>query len=80
VNIGVSVFMFLGAGLVLGINQVSTSTVQLLLPLVVGNFVYIAGTDLLPQFKDTDNWMLHSLVFSVGVGAMYLIPFIKAAV
>jgi Predicted divalent heavy-metal cations transporter len=80
VNIGVSVFMFLGAGLVLGISQVSGSTVKLLLPLVVGNFVYIAGTDLLPQFKDTDRWVLHSLVFSVGVGAMYLIPFIKAAV
>lgn len=80
VNIGVSAFMFLGAAVVLGISQVSESAVPVLLPLVVGNFVFIAGSDLLPDVKDRDNWVKHLLVFSLGVAIMYAVPFIKAFV
>ena len=36
VNIGISIFMFLGAGMVLGLSQISSATVPLLLPIVVG--------------------------------------------
>lgn len=77
VNIGISLFMFAGAGLVIGLSQVSGSSIPVLLPLVIGNFVYIAGSDLLPEFKDSENWFRHLLVFSIGVGIMYAIPIIK---
>lgn len=80
VNIGISVFMFLGAAIVLGLSQFSGSTVKYLLPLVVGNFVYIAGSDLLPEFKSRDGWYTHLLMFLVGVGIMYAIPYIQSAV
>jgi zinc and cadmium transporter len=80
VNIGISAFMFIGAGLVLGISQISASAVPILLPLVVGNFVFIAGSDLLPDFKGSENWFRHLIVFSFGVGIMYAIPYIKAMV
>lgn len=80
VNIGISAFMFIGAGLVLGISQLSASTVPILLPLVIGNFVFIAGSDLLPDFKGSENWLQHLIVFTFGVGVMYAIPYIKAMV
>jgi len=80
VNIGISLFMFLGAGLVIGVSQLSSKAVPLLLPLVIGNFVYIAGSDLLPDFKDSNLWMRHFLVFSIGVAIMYAIPYIRALV
>jgi zinc and cadmium transporter len=80
VNIGISVFMFLGAALVFGLSQISGSTVEILLPIVVGNFVFIAGSDLLPEFKTEERWDLHLIMFSVGVGIMYLIPYLKALV
>lgn len=80
VNIGISAFMFLGAALVFGLSQISGSTVEILLPIVVGNFVFIAGSDLLPEFKTEERWDLHLIMFSVGVGIMYLIPYLKALV
>jgi len=80
VNIGISIFMFIGAALVLGISTLSKQTVPLLLPLVIGNFVYIAGSDLLPEFKNSDDWLKHLTVFGIGVLIMYLIPYIKAAI
>ncbi len=80
VNIGVSVFMFVGAGMVLLLSQTSIAPVPVLLPLVIGNFVFIAGSDLLPEFKTEDQWIKHLALFSVGVLIMYLIPYLKAAV
>lgn len=79
-NIGISVFMFLGAFAVLGLSQISQNAVGILLPLVVGNFVYIAGADLLPEFKTEANWHIHMIMFSIGVGIMYAIPYIKSLV
>ena len=80
VNVGVSVFMFLGAGIVLAVSGAFSDAVPVLLAVVVGNFVYIAGSDLLPEFKTSDDWHLHLLVFSVGVAVMYSIPYIESAV
>jgi len=80
-NIGISTFMFLGAGVVLGISSIVENSVAFLLPLVIGNFVYIAGSDLLPEMKDVDgHWGYHILVFSVGVAIMYAIPYVKALI
>jgi len=80
VNIGISAFMFLGAAFVLLISQASSVTVPILLPLVIGNFVFIAGSDLLPEFKTEDDWIKHLALFTLGVAIMYLVPFLKAAV
>jgi zinc and cadmium transporter len=80
VNIGISVFMFVGAAAVFGLSQLSGAAVGILLPIVVGNFVFIAGSDLLPEFKTEDRWHLHILMFSIGVGIMYSIPYIKSMV
>lgn len=79
-NFGISLFMFAGAAAVIALSNVSDATISILLPLVIGNFVFIAGSDLLPEFKTEENWALHILVFSVGVGIMYLIPYIKAMI
>lgn len=79
-NIAISAFMFLGAGIVLLMSQYSSSTVEYLLPLVAGNFVYIAGSDLLPEFKKDEGWKVHFLMLLVGIGIMYSIPALKAMV
>lgn len=76
-NIGISIFMFLGAGIVLGLSTAVSGINTFLLPLVIGNFVYIAGADLLPRFKEDDGIGLHLLMFSIGVAMMYSIPYLK---
>lgn len=77
-NILISLFMFLGAGIVLGLSTVTGNIVATLLPLVVGNFIYIAGSDLLPRFKESDTHIApHLVMFSIGTAIMYTVPFIK---
>lgn len=76
-NVGISLFMFIGAGVVLGLTSLAGNMNAYLLPLVIGNFVYIAGSDLLPRFKTEDNIWLHSLMFSTGVAVMYAVPYVK---
>lgn len=79
-NIGVSLFMFLGAAVVFGVASTAEASVPYMLALVIGNFVFIAGSDLLPAFKDEQDWWKHTIVFTAGASFMYLIPFIKAAI
>ncbi len=79
-NIAISIFMFLGASIVLGLSMTSSGINALLLPLVIGNFVYIAGSDILPRFKQDEDILLHLLMFSGGVGVMYAIPYLKSMV
>jgi zinc and cadmium transporter len=76
-NIAVSLFMFIGAGLVIGLASLAENINLVLLPLVIGNFVYIAGSDLLPRFKEEKGLLLHSVMFSLGVAIMYLVPYLK---
>lgn len=80
-NILVSLFMFVGAVAVILLSSFTENLVALLLPLVIGNFVYIAGSDLLPEFKKTEEGiMLHIVMFSIGVGVMYVVPYLTALV
>lgn len=79
-NVGISLFMFIGAGIVLGLSSISGRVNIYLLPLVIGNFVYIAGSDLLPRFKTDNNILLHSIMFSLGVAVMYAVPYIKGLI
>jgi zinc and cadmium transporter len=79
-NMGIGVFALLGAGIVLMLSQFSTSINNFLLPLVIGNFVYIAGSDLLPRFKQKEGLIGHMLTFSAGVAVVYAIPYVKALI
>ena len=80
-NIGISTFMFMGAGAVLILSSILQNIVALLLPLVIGNFIYIAGSDLLPRFKKSDTHIVpHLILFSLGSAIMYLIPYLKSLV
>lgn len=79
-NIAISLFMFLGAGIVLLLSVASEGVNSVLLPLVIGNFVYIAGADLLPRFKEDEDIFLHIVMFLTGVGIMYLVPYVKQVV
>lgn len=79
-NVGIGIFALIGAGIVLTLSQFSTSVNNLLLPLVIGNFVYIAGSDLLPRFKQKEALVGHMLTFSTGVAVMYAIPYVKAMI
>jgi len=47
---------------------------------VIGNFVYIAGSDLLPRFKTDNSIAVHSVMFITGVSVMYLVPYVKALI
>ena len=76
-NIGISGFMFVGAGAVLVVSTAASGINAFLLPLVIGNFVYIAGSDLLPRFKEEEDIILHIAMFTLGTAIMYSIPFIK---
>ena len=77
-NIGISLFMFAGAGIVLALSTAASGINNFLLPLVAGNFVYIAGADLLPRFKEDEDIILHLVMFALGTAAMYAVPFIKS--
>jgi zinc and cadmium transporter len=80
-NLVVSLFMFLGAGIVAFLSTVVGNIIAVLLPLVVGNFIYIAGSDLLPRFKESETHIApHLIMFGIGTALMYAIPFIKQAV
>lgn len=78
-NLGVGIFMFLGAGMVMLASGVENAD-KVLIPLTIGNFVYIAGTDLFPEIKepreDKNHWMTIA-IFILGVGLMYSIVLIK---
>ncbi|MFB6159026.1 MAG: ZIP family metal transporter [Candidatus Nanohalobium sp.] len=79
-NIAISIFMFIGAGTVFLLSTAASNINTVLLPLVIGNFVYIAGSDLLPRFKEEDGVYKHLVIFSTGVTIMYLVPYIKAMI
>lgn len=77
-NVVLSGLMFVGAGIVIILFNFTENIVGVVLPLVIGNFVYIAGSDLLPEFKDSDDELLkHMVVFSIGVLLMYAIPYVR---
>lgn len=76
-NIGISLFMFLGAAIVFLLSVASSNINNFLLPLVAGNFVYIAGADLLPRFKEDEDIILHLAMFALGTALMYAIPFLN---
>lgn len=69
----------IGAVLALLIGGISEDLTGFLLPFALGNFVYIAGSDLVPELQDEKPLVksLIQLAFMVlGVGLLYVIKFI----
>ncbi len=67
---------FIGAFLILVGGEYSPAIITLLLPLAAGNFLYIAGSDLIPELhKQTKlkNAFIQLLCMIAGIGLMYAI-------
>lgn len=77
-NIGIGIFMFIGAGLTIFAADYQ-GIEKLLIPFTIGNFTYIAGTDLLPEIKagENHNWPLSYTVMLTGAALMYSIVLLK---
>jgi len=78
-NVGIGAFMLLGAGAVILVSGLENAD-TVLIPLTIGNFVYIAGTDLFPEIRNSgegNNHWITITVFMAGVGLMYSIVLLK---
>lgn len=67
---------FLGAIIVITISESGASLTRVLIPVAAGNFIYIAGSDLIPEFKDeTDvgRATRQFLSFVLGIALLYLL-------
>jgi zinc and cadmium transporter len=65
---------FIGVGIVIGLAQSIANIEMILLPLAAGNFLYIAGSDLIPELhKDTriKGAAIQLTMMIVGIGLMY---------
>lgn len=68
-----AIFAILGAVLVLVVNFGDTSLIRFLIPFAAGGFIYIAGTDLIPELhKHTEikKGIYQLVAFIVGIGLM----------
>lgn len=67
---------FAGATVVVGLAGDAGDLTRVLLPVAAGNFVYIAGSDLLPELvEETDvrRSSIQMATFAGGIGLMYLL-------
>ena len=67
---------FLGAAFVIMLADSVTSLIQILIPIAAGNFVYIAGSDLIPEFKDESDprrATAQLVAFVLGIALLYVL-------
>lgn len=67
---------FLGAAFVITLANSITGLIQVLIPIAAGNFVYIAGTDLIPEFKlesDPRRTSAQLVAFVLGIALLYVL-------
>lgn len=67
---------FVGVGIVLGASQSIAGIELVLLPLAAGNFLYIAGSDLIPELhKDTrlKGAVIQLIMMIIGIGLMSIL-------
>ena len=72
-NFLVSLTAFLGAGFAIILNAYVTGTTPFLIALAIGGFIYVAGTDLIPELNrcQAPRDSIVQLVFIlIGIGAM----------
>jgi zinc and cadmium transporter len=76
-NFLISMTAILGAVIGLLISSQSESILNFLIPFAAGNFIYIAGSDLIPEIhKDSEKIskaILQLIMFLLGIGIMYVL-------
>ncbi len=75
-NFLISLTSFLGAGIALLVGEYSHTFIDALLPITAGGFIYIAGSDLIPELHHQTHIKksIQQLVFILlGLGIMYLL-------
>jgi zinc and cadmium transporter len=79
-NFGTACFAFLGVIVVLLLEGSIEGLEKILIPVAAGGFVYIAGSDLIPELhrhsQSFGKSLLQILAFLVGIGVMVLLLFI----
>lgn len=76
VNFASALVAFIGAGSVLWLNSSIEHIADILVPFAVGAFIYIAGSDLIPELHKEKTFMksiLQIVAFLAGIGAMALL-------
>lgn len=79
-NLLTSLTSFLGAGLVFALADSAPVFIAMLIPLTVGNFLYIAGVDLLPTLhkeKSAREGMIQFVWMLLGVVLIYAVGFLE---
>lgn len=70
----------LGAILILSINFIETDLTSFLVPFAAGGFIYIAGTDLIPELhkhRDLKAGIWQTISFVIGIGLMAGLLFLE---
>ena len=78
-NFGVGIFAVIGSLIVIAFQQ-NQLVENFLLPISIGNLIYIAGTDLFPEIREHGvNTTVLALIFFSGIAVMYSIVLVKGA-
>lgn len=75
-NVAAAATAFIGAGAVLAVAGSVDAVTRILLPFAAGTFIYIAGSDLVPEMQEQPvGWKAAAqmLLFLLGIGVMYLL-------
>ncbi len=70
----------LGALLVFALGTQLVAVQSILLPLAAGSFLYIAGSDLVPELhktRDLKKSLIQAVAFILGIGLMYLLLWLE---
>lgn len=68
----------LGLVIALTLSAYVENLVALLLPFAAGNFIYIAGSDLVPELQDEKHLsssLVHLVLIVLGLALLYLLKF-----
>lgn len=71
---------FLGLFIALSLSQQTEGVTKFLLPLAAGNFIYIAGSDLIPELHKEEGarqYALQFLMLLAGIFVMFLLTFLE---
>jgi zinc and cadmium transporter len=80
INFMASVTAIAGAVITLIIGQSFNGFVEILIPIAAGGFIYIAGSDLIPELHhetDVSKSIKQLLLLTAGISLMYLLTFIE---
>lgn len=72
---------FIGLGFALLLGTSSENLIHFAIPIAAGNFIYIAGSDLIPELHKEKHWksaIFQILFFSLGVLIMFGLIFLEA--